>query len=190
MVKWDIFACLLKEEISLNYKALCLSFEGIELMFAYPSWLLQHGEVQGQLLRLIEIGFMENLRQGGILINIYWRDMSLDVANESLDKIINIWVVLLCFQFLIYCWSPRKSICSQMFGSRNMFNRKVEQLNPSKPTSDKSARKISGSPVELSYQSIGVYFQGKMYTIKPMPELFKYFENCSALSLSSIIGFF
>ena len=40
---------------------------------------------------------MENLRQHDILINIYWRDMSLDITNESLDKIINVWVVLLCF---------------------------------------------------------------------------------------------
>ena len=103
------------------------------------------------MLRLIRIGFMENPRQDGILINIYWRDISLDVANGSLDKIINIWVVLLCFQFLICCWSSRKSIYSQIFGSRNMFDRKVEQLNPSKPTSDKSTRKIGGSPVELSY---------------------------------------
>ena len=188
MVKWDIFACLLKEEISLNYKALCLSFEGIELMFAYPSWLLQHGEVQGQLLRLIEIGFMENLRQGGILINIYWRDMSLDVANESLDKIINIWVVLLCFQFLIYCWSPRKSICSQMFGSRNMFNRKVEQLNPSKPTSDKSARKISGSPVELSYQSIGVYFQGRNAICWPVARFGAPSFGFSAAPVTALFG--
>ena len=38
---------------------------------------------------------MENLRQHDILINIYWRDMSLDITNESLDKIINVWVVLL-----------------------------------------------------------------------------------------------
>ena len=45
-----------------------------------------------------------------------------------------------------------------MFGSRNMFDRKVEQLDPSKPASDKSTRKISGSPIELSYQSIGIYF--------------------------------
>ena len=69
---------------------------------------------------------MENLRQHDILINIYWRDTSLDVTNESLDKIINIWVVLLCFQFLICYWLLRKSIYSQMFGSRNMFDRKVE----------------------------------------------------------------
>ena len=71
MAKWDIFAYSLKEEIPLNYKALHLLFEGIELMFAYPSQLLQYREVQGQLLRLIRIGFMENPRQGGILINIY-----------------------------------------------------------------------------------------------------------------------
>ena len=77
-----------------------------------------------------------------------------------------------------------------MFGSRNMFDRKVEQLNPSKPTSDKIARKIGGSPVELSYQSIDIYFQGKIHTIELMLELFKCFENCSVLSLSSIIGFF
>ena len=66
-------------------------------MFAYSSQLLQHGEVQGQLLRLIGIRFMENLRQYDILINIYWRDTSLDIANESLDKIINVWVILLHF---------------------------------------------------------------------------------------------
>ena len=71
-----------------------------------------------------------------------------------------------------------------------MFDRKVEQLDPSKPASDKSTRKISGSPVKLSYQSIGIYFQGKMHAVEPILELFKYFENCSALSLSSIIGFF
>ena len=71
-----------------------------------------------------------------------------------------------------------------------MFDRKVEQLNPSKPTSDKGARKISGSPVELSYQSIDVYFQDKMHAVEPMLELFKCFKNCSALPLSSIIGFF
>ena len=189
-MKWDIFACLLKEEIPLNYKALRSSFESIELMFAYSSRPLQCGEVQGQLLRLIGIRFMEDLRRVDILINIYWRDTSLDVANGSLDKIINIWVVPLCFQFLICCWSLRKSICGQMFGSRNMFDRKVKQLNPSKLTSDKSTRKISSSPVELSYQSIGIYFQGKMHAVEPMPELFKCFENCSALSLSSIIGFF
>ena len=40
---------------------------------------------------------MENLRQHDILINIYWRDTSLDVANGSLDKIINVWVVSLRF---------------------------------------------------------------------------------------------
>ena len=97
MVKWNIFACSLKEEIPLNDKALCSLFESIELMFAYSSWLLQYGEVQGQLLRLIGIGFMKNLRQGGILINIYWRDTSLDIANGSLDKIINVWVVSLRF---------------------------------------------------------------------------------------------
>ena len=96
-VKWNIFACSLKEEIPLNDKALCSLFNSIELMFAYSSQLLQHGEVQGQLLRLIGIRFMENLRQHDILINIYWRDMSLDIANESLDKIINVWVVLLHF---------------------------------------------------------------------------------------------
>ena len=45
MVKWDIFACLLKEEIPLNYKALCLLFESIELIFAYSLQLLQCGEV-------------------------------------------------------------------------------------------------------------------------------------------------
>ena len=77
-----------------------------------------------------------------------------------------------------------------MFGSRNMFNRKVEQLDPSKPASNKSTRKISGSPVELSYQSIGIYFQGKIHAVELMPEIFKCFKNCSALSLSSIIGFF
>ena len=53
---------------------------------------------------------MEDLRWVDILINIYWRDTSLDVTNRSLDKIINIWVVLLYFQFLICCWSLRKSI--------------------------------------------------------------------------------
>ena len=97
MAKWDIFACLLKEEIPLNYKALRSSFESIELMFAYSSRPLQRGEVQGQLLRLIGIRFMENPRRRDILINIYWRDTSLDIANGSLDKIINVWVVLLCF---------------------------------------------------------------------------------------------
>ena len=77
-----------------------------------------------------------------------------------------------------------------MFGSRNMFDRKVKQLDPSKPASNKSARKISGSPVKLSYQSIGIYFQGKIYAVEPILELFKCFENCSVLSLSSIIDFF
>ena len=70
-VKWNIFACLLKEEIPLNDKALYSLFESIKLMFAYSSQLLQCGEVQGQLLRLIRIRFMENLRQCDILINIY-----------------------------------------------------------------------------------------------------------------------
>ena len=97
MVKWNIFTCSLKEEIPLNDKALCLLFESIELMFAYSLWLLQYGEVQGQLLRLIGIRFMEDLRQVDILINIYWRDMSLDITNGSLDKIINVWVVSLHF---------------------------------------------------------------------------------------------
>ena len=66
-------------------------------MFAYFLQPLQHGEVQGQLLRLIRIRFMENPRQHDILINIYWRDMSLDIANGSLDKIINVWVISLHF---------------------------------------------------------------------------------------------
>ena len=44
-VKWDIFTCLLKEEIPLNYKALCSLFESIKLMFAYSLQLLQYGEV-------------------------------------------------------------------------------------------------------------------------------------------------
>ena len=97
IAKWNIFACLLKEEIPLNDKALYLLFESIELMFAYSSQLLQYREVQGQLLRLIRIRFMKNLRQHDILINIYWRDTSLDITNGSLDKIINVWVMLLCF---------------------------------------------------------------------------------------------
>ena len=97
MVKWNIFACSLKEEIPLNDKALCLLFESIKLIFAYSSQLLQCGEVQGQLLRLIGIRFMENLRWCDILINIYWRDMSSDITNGSLDKIINVWVVSLHF---------------------------------------------------------------------------------------------
>ena len=71
IVKWNIFACLLKEEIPLNNKTLCLLFESIKLMFAYSSQPLQYGEVQGQLLRLIGIRFMENLRWCNILINIY-----------------------------------------------------------------------------------------------------------------------
>ena len=96
-MKWNIFACLLKEEIPLNDKALCSLFKSIELMFTYSLWPLQHREVQGQLLRLIGIRFMENLRWCDILINIYWRDMSLDITNGSLDKIINVWVVSLHF---------------------------------------------------------------------------------------------
>ena len=71
-----------------------------------------------------------------------------------------------------------------------MFDRKVEQLDLSKPASNKSIRKISGSPIKLSYQSIDIYFQGKIHAIELMLELFKCFENCSVLSLSSIIGFF
>ena len=45
IAKWNIFACLLKEEIPLNDKALYLLFESIELMFAYSSQLLQYREV-------------------------------------------------------------------------------------------------------------------------------------------------
>lgn len=80
--KWNVFARSPKEETPLKHKVLCSSFESVELMFAYSSWPLQCGKVQGQLLR---IGFMENSLGGGILINIYQRD-------TGLDKIINVWV--------------------------------------------------------------------------------------------------
>ncbi len=68
-----------------------------------------------------------------------------------------------------------QSICSSVFTTLDVFDLKIEETDLSKPSSDKSTWKISGSTVELCHKNIGISFKDKMRLIQPVLELSKTF---------------
>ena len=77
-----------------------------------------------------------------------------------------------------------------MFATLDVLDFKIEETDPSKPSSDECTWKISGSAIKLCHKNIGISFEDKMRPIQPVPELSKTFQNTSAFSLCGIIALF